>query len=55
MATPNFGVYIYKLQEKCVFKFFEIDLPTGEGPRRGYLKKMKNDLKLTLPLIFVKK
>ena len=55
MATPNFGVYIHKLQEKSVFKIFEVDLPTGEGPRRGYPKKMKNGLKIPFPFIFVKK
>ena len=44
MANPNFGVYIHKLQEKCLFNFLKIDLPAGEGPRRGYPTKMKYGL-----------
>ena len=39
---PNFGVYI--LIGKIHFQTFKIDLPTGEGPQRGYLTKMKKGL-----------
>ena len=37
MATTNFGVYIYKLQETYIFNLFEIDSPTGGKNEKGLI------------------
>jgi hypothetical protein len=54
ISTPNFGVHIHKLHEKCVFKNFMVYLPTGDGPEGGTWKKWKMAYKSPFPSFLLK-